>query len=833
MRISNRITKAVLSLILFTSIIHTENSTNSSTAIPQAQIELIENVLQQVYTGIAKIDQICGQLAMLVSSNQIKNIPNKDFAIGCLRDIRVIIGATLRDQAVVNSIKDPSLQAQIVIALVSLCDALERYIGNAIKTNLKDLKPFDITPLTKRSFPTNITQKQLVTSVSMIQSRIEQLEKQTETVGLTWYNRATRTLEYYVVDPCNKYHIPTATLIGASTLFLSAWILWHFGHQYAGHDDNGNLINTPKWLPRPLGNAIDKIVDTIGVPMKQSVTNPYGFDDYDADKHGFASIADKAFVQLLTPSYFPHISLVGGLTLGAYMSTWRDTVKPWITKKGITAWNFMRGGAYEQKNINGVWDFEPKVNFDDLVGLDEVKEAFSFIVEFLDNPEQYLRIHAAPETGWLLTGPTRTGKSFSVECLCGQIARMLKKRNRNGEFKFWKVDAALINQYGITDILETAKANAPIVLFIDEIDLLGLQRVGNNQLLSQFLTSMQSTMDTNPSKQVIIIAATNKPETLDKALRQNGRLGKEIRFEYPSFKYRKKYLTQELNNMALDLSTFDLDSLAFKTEGKSFEDLRALIRTAMVRAWMRGYPLSQALLEESLDTEIRHIIMTDRKDLPENEKRVLAAYFAGQALAFTLLDTNAKLDKVTIKAVMTDLKEETQWDEYLQKDEKEKQQKIKYGAIFTKFLSDTIKLSSYDQNINEIKILLAGFAAEEILFSSSSFKCHPENSNFAYRLIESMVFGGLDPQRLSKNVYKELSDKTYSLFVQYKQEITQLLRQHKDKLELLADALINQSTLTDTQVHAVINGETQPETADVPTDLIPADEPQIAPAAEA
>ncbi len=447
----------------------------------------------------------------------------------------------------------------------------------------------------------------------------------------------------------------------------------------------------------------------------------------------------------------------------------------------------------------------PKHNFDDMVGLDEVKEAFSFIIQYLDNPEQFTRINAAPEQGILLTGASRTGKSFSFECLCGEIVRMQQIRGKENAFKFFNVDAALINKWGIKALLEEAKDNAPIVLFIDEIDLLGLQRVGNNALLSDFLTAMQSSMDTDPSKVVILMAATNKPENLDKALRQNGRFGKEIRFEAPAKKYRLEFIVKELTNMALNIKDFDPVAIAEKTAGKTFEDLRAIIRHAMTHAWMNAQPLTQELIEQSIDTEMHHIIMKNRKNLPENELRLLASHFAGRALATMLLDTHTQLDKVTIHARMSDIVEQGVWVGYDKKDETNTQQKIEYGALITKQTDDTINMQKREHVINEVKALLAGFAAEELLLGSCGFTCHSANQERAHKLLEQLVFGGLNPANLAPKIKDQKLEQVYDLFVQCKDEVKELLRKHITALDAIANELIVNQIMTNKQTQAILN----------------------------
>lgn len=782
---------------------------------------VVENLLQQAYTLPPKIDHIVERLALLVSKHQIRNIKNKTEVIDILKDIRLLLSNTLKDQATINTISDSQLQAQIALALLHLCDSITAYLDHAIKQNFTAIKPFDISQLTNRHMAIDLTPEQINENLTSVSTKIKQLDKKAEFAGLTWYNIATRKFESTIVKPCNKYNIPLITkmIVGWGSIIL--YTGWKGGSTYVRNEERKFCSKFNLEFDSKETRANDDYIKQQGLISRYAYklldivkSHPYpyniqGMIDWeeagkDPEKYGLISEFDR-FVNQTMLNNEPLVRLFFGLALGSSLKLCKARLIPWLTKKGNFAWNFLRGGAYRKKAVEGVWDFVPTVRFKDVVGLDEIKESLSFIIRFIDNPEQYLRVNTAPEKGFLLTGPTRTGKSFMVEALCGEIYDMLKKRGRENEFKFWKIDSSIIHEYGITDILETAKSNAPIVLFIDEIDLLGLQRVANNQLLSQFLTSMGTTLDSDPSKQVILIGATNKPETTDIAIRQYGRLGKEIRFEYPAFKFRKIYLEKELNDMALDLNQFDLTALAQKTEGKSFEDLRAIIRNAMIRSWTRGQKLTQQLLEESLDTEIRRIIMTDRKELSKAEKYILATHFAGRALAMTLLKMHAVLDKVTIKAVMTDLHEEAQWEDLMNKDEKDKQKKIIHGAIFTRYLHDTINLNSYEQIVNEIKSLLAGFMAEEILLGSCSYKCHPKNSERAYAMIESLVFEGVPSVKFSKKTYRSLADKVYELFKQYKQEVKELLAENRNALEAIAQALEERDILTGTEIQAIID----------------------------
>ncbi|HXW86199.1 MAG TPA: AAA family ATPase, partial [Candidatus Bathyarchaeia archaeon] len=562
---------------------------------------------------------------------------------------------------------------------------------------------------------------------------------------------------------------------------------------------------------------LNSLYSVIGKPYSM---NAMGHVMHESGQTGIAAALDHFATSLPNSAY---MFTLGGICYYAAKNFWSGdgklygigrTINKWIND----SWNDLRGGMFSGQEMkdNYVWDFIPTVTFDDMIGLDEVKENFSLIVKFLENPEQYLLMNTAPHRGYILTGPTRTGKSFSFECLCGEIARMLKRIGKEGQFKFWKIESSLVMQYNIKYILEVAKDNAPMVIFIDEIDLLHLQRIGNAQLLADFLLSLGTTLDQDPQKMVILITATNKPEALDHALRQFGRLGKEIRFEYPNYKYRKEYLVHKMNGLAFDPNFFDLERLVQKTEGRSFEELSAVIASSIIRSWVKNEPLSQPIIEETIDAELRRIITAERKNLSQKDIATLSAHFAGHALVAHLLPSDGQLDEVTIYPIYPDLKEEGHWEDFAQKDEKDKQKKIVYGGIFKKYLSDTIHMPTYGESINEIKALLAGFAAEEIIIGKCGYMCHADKRKTAYKLAEDLIYGGLKKETLPKEQCKQLDREAFELFDTCKKEVHVFLLEHKDTLLRIADALQLQSILTELDIENLILNKN-----------IPADDQQV------
>jgi len=809
----------IISILVLGATIQTEIIAKDTPTTKLTQQYSPEEALQKAFGQLQQIDTLVAQLALLVASGSIKGLSNPPATIRIFRDIRSIIGGLAKDQVAIMSMKNPELNQQLTAALTHVCDELILYLETSINNKLQQLKPFDIEQLTKRGFSKKPSSHIIKHNIKKIDHKIESLKHSIDTVGLTWYNKLARSFDKYIVTPANYYNVPTIAFYASGAAVIGAYTIWLYGEKLKKHEKTPNCIkshtefdksNNPIEGTAPFSFNIFN-VENLQRWFGKALPGHHTLNPTDEEKEILNNPHPYAVTELMIRETLlgthPLISLpVAWYLKSFYEETWTRGIKPKLTEKRDEIWNFLRGGSFLQQAAPGVYSIEPKVNFDHMVGLDEVKKEFSTIIQYLDNPEGFANMKASPEKGWLLTGPKRTGKSFSFECLCGEIVRMQKQRGEKNKFTFWNVDASLIQEKGIKTILYYAQEEGPMVLFIDEIDLLDLNRVGNRQLLNEFLTAMQSSMDQDPSKVIIVIAATNKPQTLDPALLANGRFGKEIRFEYPAKKYRVEFITRELMSMALDTRQFDVERLAEKTDQRSFEDLRAIIRTAMTRAWRNQQPLTQELLEESIDTEMHHVIMTDRKELPENENRILASHFAGRAFATLYLLMNAKLDKVTIHARMTDLVEEAQWsDLYKDKEERDKQQKIEHGALTTRLPHDSIHAKNEELIINEAKALLAGFIAEELLLGSCGFTVHAREHEHAYKLIEKLIFGGIDPKLVSKNISEELKQKAFKLLQQCKQEMKQLLKDHQPALAAIADELMVKRILNDKQVQAIID----------------------------
>jgi AAA+ superfamily predicted ATPase len=824
---------AIITTFLLCSFINSDNSSQTTTqpqisAAEQKQLaelaEFAEALLSAAFNALQKLENKLTEVALLVKKGAIKKGANPKTVRKILTENKMLINGLLGNQAGIMSVKDPFEHLRIAHFVAEFSRAFTHYLDQQILTGFKKAKVFNINKFVAslqekegktRSRLDHLDPMSLAKTLSKTDAKLRILDQTVQRIGLTWYNKAARKFDSCVVNPAVKWHIPTIATYALGAAALGIYSLWHYGDHFKKNE------NMPLWLRDFVKNTL--LADKRGPLGKDFRGFPYiiGAETDDSHNDRFASnsesfyaniphdaailaVTDWAVTNYMTNNH-PAMALGATWMFTSLYKTWQTEVYPVLIQKRDNAWNLLRGGEYLNTFQPGLVAMDPQTTFDDMVGQEEVKEAFRSLIEYVSDPEKLMRLEAMPEKGWLLTGPTRTGKSFSVQCLCGEIKRLLAQRGMSDKVKYYDIPATLINEFGVKSILEEVYRNAPAIIFLDEIDLLGLQRVGNNKLLHDFLTAMQSSMNADPSKIVIVIAATNNPENLDKALRQNGRFGKEIRFEYPSRKYRTQFILRELSNMALNLKEFNIDVLVDKTDGKSFEDLKRVVRNAMTRSWMYGISLTQELLEESIDTELRGIMKHNRKELSVEELRIIATHFAGMGIAGLTLQTHQKLDEITIYPRMMEIKEEGVWQNFEKKDEKEQQKKIEYGAYLTRQSHDTINAKNKMLIMNEAILLIAGFAAEELLLGSCGFSCHPDDSKKAYKLIEDLVFGGLPEDKLAKNIREELKSKAYALFKECHSSALNLLKEHQNALIAIVDELLKKQLLSAKEIRAIVD----------------------------
>ncbi|MDW8801489.1 ATP-dependent zinc metalloprotease FtsH [Clostridium sp. A1-XYC3] len=353
------------------------------------------------------------------------------------------------------------------------------------------------------------------------------------------------------------------------------------------------------------------------------------------------------------------------------------------------------GGAMSFGKSNAKVYIEKKtgVTFNDVAGQEEAKESLNEIVDFLHKPSKYTEIGAKLPKGALLVGPPGTGKTLLAKAVAGEANVPFFSLSGSGFVEmFVGVGASRVR-----DLFQQAEKNAPCIVFIDEIDAIGKSRdsqLGGNDEREQTLNQLLAEMDGfDSSKGVVILAATNRPEILDKALLRPGRFDRRVIVDKPDLKGREEILKVHGKNVKLD-NRVNLGEIALATAGAVGADLANMVNEAALRAVRMGRDeVRQDDLFEAVETVIAGKEKKDRI-MTEEEKSLVAFHEVGHALAAALQKETQPVHKITIIPRTM-------------------------GALgYTMQMPDKEKfLHSKDELVEQIVVLLAGRAAEEVVFN--------------------------------------------------------------------------------------------------------------------
>lgn len=772
-------------------------------------VTIVDTMLDEARKQLSQTYSVLSGLSGMVSNNQLPAVRNRKEMLNNIKQMNQLIQTILQEKFVHTDL-------QSVDFLLRLNHSIMQHVLIAIRKGFKTLPPYDPTSVITRTSTRTPDPEKLYAQIEKSKKLVEEFTKEADHAGLRWYNHLYRSIDKWVIHPCQKYSIPQRTALAAATAGGVMWAWWRMSaptgmppinaapRQVAEEDElppANDAANKAAHIPGSWERHCPRIIQDFYGP--RPLETSFGAILNQDKLHTFGKL--EANVASLLRGQAPIGHYMIAASIGGIGLEWKDHFGPWMSEKLSVITNKLKGGAYLREAQKAAHEVDD-VSFNDLVGLDHVKREFSILVDYLQNPEPYDRLGLTPPKGILLIGDSRTGKTFSVKALWGEITQMYKKLGTKNEFSFFDLDASDIDQHGIGYLLSLIKNAAPCVVFIDEIDLLDLQRKGKNKILSEFLTYMSGTMDTkDPKNQVVIIAATNRPENLDEALRQPGRFGKELRFEFPSYAERQLYLRRKLDKLSLSLDKFNIEMLAEQTEGKSYEALNILINKAVLKARIHNQIVTQEHIEQTLDEELRHVVNIECKDIPAHERQLLATHFAGHALTLHLLDMHTKLAKVTIKQVMTDIKEVSMGMHlYYPKEKDENKKRFEYGKIFTHHHGDSININTRQEKLALIKYHLSGIIAEEIMSGSCGYSVHAADMEHALALAESLAFEGLEMKNLPKHIQKERFDEAFAILAQCKKEVTELLTLHRDKLELIIAALQERETLTTADIQEIM-----------------------------
>ena len=498
----------------------------------------------------------------------------------------------------------------------------------------------------------------------------------------------------------------------------------------------------------------------------------------------FDSVSDEGspILSFLLSFVLPLVIFIG---LGQYMSK-----KMMEQMGGKNSMSFGMGKSNARVYVQS----SDGIRFSDVAGEDEAKENLAEIVDYLHNPKKYTDVGASMPKGVLLVGPPGTGKTMLAKAVAGEAGVPFFSMS-GSEFVEMFVGMGASK---VRDLFKQAKEKAPCIVFIDEIDAIGQKRnagsgMGGNdereQTLNQLLTEMDGFESNNG---VIILAATNRPESLDPALTRPGRFDRRVPVELPDLAGREAILKVHARKIKTD-GDVDFHTIARMAAGTSGAELANIINEAALRAVRAGRTVvTQADLEESIEVVIagyqkKNAILSDQ------EKRVVAYHEIGHALVAALQTSSAPVQKITIIPRTS-------------------------GA-----LGYTMQVETADKNLltkeeleNKIATLTGGRAAEEVVFGQittgasndieqatklaramiTRYGMNDEFDMVAFETVNNQYLGGDTSLACSAETQQAIDRKVVALVKAQHAKARQLLEEHRAALDRLAQYLYEKETIT-------------------------------------
>lgn len=458
--------------------------------------------------------------------------------------------------------------------------------------------------------------------------------------------------------------------------------------------------------------------------------------------------------------------------------------------------------TFGKSNAKIYAETETGKTFADVAGQEEAKEALKEIVDFLHNPQKYADIGAVLPKGALLVGPPGTGKTLLAKAVAGE-AHVPFFSISGSEFveMFVGMGAAKVR-----DLFKQANEKAPCIVFIDEIDTIGKKRDGSGfsgndereQTLNQLLTEMDGF---DGRKGVVILAATNRPESLDKALLRPGRFDRRIPVELPDLKGRVAILKVHAKNVKLG-SDIDFDAIGRATSGASGAELANIVNEGALRAVRQGRAfVTQADLEESVEVVIAGY---QRKDaaVSINEKRIVSYHEVGHALVAACQSNSAPVHKITIIPRTSGALGYTM--------------QVEEGERF---------LMSKEEALNKIAALTGGRAAEEFIFHSittgaandieqatkmaramvTRYGMSSQFGMVALETVNNQYLGGDTSMVCSPETARLVDEEVVAIVRQQYDKAMQILKDNAAKLNEIAAYLLERETITGEEFMEILN----------------------------
>ena len=509
------------------------------------------------------------------------------------------------------------------------------------------------------------------------------------------------------------------------------------------------------------------------------------------------------FASEIVEQMSPFLSILGWvLPLIIFIAIGQFMAKKLTDKAGGGAGSMMFGMGKSNAKIY-VQSTDGGIRFADVAGEDEAKENLQEVVNYLHDPTKYREIGASMPKGILLVGPPGTGKTMLAKAVAGE-SNVPFFSISGSEFVEMFVGMGASK---VRDLFNQAKEKAPCIVFIDEIDAIGQKRSGGQyggndereQTLNQLLTEMDGFADNTG---VIILAATNRPESLDPALTRPGRFDRRVPVELPDLKGREDILKVHAKKVKL-AENVDFNVVARMASGASGAELANIVNEAALRAVRDGCKLvTQSDLEESIEVVIagyqkKNAIMTD------HEKKIVAYHEIGHALVAARQTNSAPVQKITIIPRTSGALGYTM--------------QVEEGNHY---------LMNKEELENKIATLTGGRAAEEIVFHSittgasndieqatklaramlTRYGMSDEFGMVALETVQNQYLGGDTSLACAAGTQEKIDQLVVDLVRRQHEKAVQLLTNDREKLDQLAQYLYEKETITGEEFMKILNG---------------------------
>lgn len=463
------------------------------------------------------------------------------------------------------------------------------------------------------------------------------------------------------------------------------------------------------------------------------------------------------------------------------------------------------GGVFSMGKSKASLDINKNtgITFKDVAGQEEAKEQLTEIIDYLHNPRKYQEIGAKIPKGALLVGPPGTGKTLLAKAVAGE-ANVPFFSVTGSDFieMFVGVGASRVR-----DLFEQAKQNAPCIIFIDEVDAIaksrdGIARSGSNDERDQTLNQLLSEMDGfDSSKGIIILAATNRPEILDKAFLRAGRFDRKVIVERPDFKGRVETLKVHSKNVKLD-STVDFKAIAYATTGSVGADLENIVNEAALRAVKFG---RKAVIHEDFMEAVETVFAgKEKKDriMSDKEKRLVAYHEVGHAVVSACQKNTSPVQKITIVP------------------------RTKGSLGYTLQVPEEEKfLSSKDEMLEDITTFLGGRCAEEIIFNTITtgasndiekateiarqmitiYGMSDKFDMVALESIQNRYLDGTPIKNCSETTATKIDDEVLSIIKSCHNKAKKIIENNRDLMDEVANYLIEKESITGDEFMEIFN----------------------------